>query len=148
MSSAFSQNFYKLTNPGKYVGSKAPYYRSSWELTVFSMCDKNPNIVSWASEPMKLPYICPLTKKQTYYIPDLIIEYVDNDGKHHVELVEIKPRSQTYAESIGKNKYNETQYIKNQAKWQVAIAFCKSNNIRFRVINEDDIYVGMPKRKR
>jgi hypothetical protein len=67
--------------------------------------------------------------------------------RKHVELVEIKPAKQTIREKVGKNPYDQAQYVKNIAKWEAAAAWCKNKNIRFRVINEGDIFHN-PSKKR
>jgi hypothetical protein len=105
-----------------------------------SFCDNNPAIEQWASEPVKIPYRDPLTGKQTVYVPDFLIKYVDKNRKGHVEMIEIKPASQTLKEKVGKNPYNQAQYVKNMAKWEAASAWCRNQGIKFRVINEGDIF--------
>jgi hypothetical protein len=140
MSLKFSQGVYKLKNPAKYLGSRSPVYRSSWELTFMQFCDNNPAIQEWASECVKIPYRDPLTGKSTVYVPDFLINYIDKSGKTHVELVEIKPANQMLREKVGKNPYNQAQWIKNMAKWEAAGAWSRNRNIRFRVINQSDIF--------
>ena len=140
MSLKFAKGAYKVKNLEKYVGTKDPIYRSGWEHTFMLFCDNNPSVQQWASEPVRIPYKDPLTGKQTIYVPDFLITYVDRRQKKHVELVEIKPANQTLKEKVGKNVYNQAQYVKNQAKWQVAGAWCKQHGIKFRVINETDIF--------
>lgn len=147
MSLKFSKDFYKVRNPEKYVGSKVPMYRSSWELTFMLFCDNNPSIQQWASEPVKIPYRDPLTGKQTVYVPDFLISYVDKNQKKHVELVEIKPAKQTLREKVGKNPYDQAQYVKNMAKWEAASAWCKQQGIKFRIINENDIFHNPGKKR-
>lgn len=147
MSLTFSKDVYKIKNPEKYVGTRMPIYRSSWEMTFMMFCDNNPSIQQWSSEPVKIPYRDPLTGKQTVYVPDFLISYVDRNMKKHVELIEIKPASQMLKERVGKNSYNQAQFIKNQAKWESARAWCKQQNIQFRVINEHDIFYK-PNKKR
>lgn len=147
MSLRFSKDFYKVKNPEKYLGAKPPLYRSSWELVFMKFCDNNPSIQEWASEPIKIPYRDPLTGKQTVYVPDFLISYIDKNQKKHVELIEIKPAKQTLVERVGKNPYDQAQYIKNMAKWQAANAWCKNNNIKFRVINEGDIFINVSKKR-
>jgi hypothetical protein len=61
-------------------------------------------------------------------------------GKVHIELIEIKPASQAILERVGKNKYNQAQFVKNQAKWAAAQHWCRQQGIKFRVLNENDIY--------
>jgi hypothetical protein len=141
MSFKFAKDFYKIRNPEKYIGTKKPLYRSSWEMTFMMFCDNNPSIQEWASEPLQIPYRDPLTGKATVYVPDFLISYIDKNQKKHVELIEIKPKNQTFIENVGKNEYNQAQYIKNQAKWAAARQWCKNKGINFRVISSDDIYV-------
>jgi hypothetical protein len=138
--SRFAQGKYQLQNQEKYVGNKSPTYRSSWEYTFMRFCDTNPSIQKWASEAISIPYRCPITGKQTIYVPDFFIQYVDKDGKVHTELIEVKPRNQTLREKVGKNRNNQIEYIRNMAKWQAAQAWCKKQGIKFRIINEQDIF--------
>lgn len=140
MSLKFAKGQYTPKNPEKYIGLGVPMYRSSWELAVMRMCDTNPGIQQWASESVKIPYRDPLTGKNTIYVPDFLVVYVDRDQQKHAELWEIKPANQTIKERVGKNVYNQAQYVKNQAKWQVAQAWCKKHGLKFRVINEQDIF--------
>jgi hypothetical protein len=136
----FSQGIYKLKNPEKYLGGKSPTYRSSWEYTFMSFCDNNPAVQEWANESVKIPYRDPLTGKPTVYVPDFLVSYVDKNQNRHVELIEIKPANQMLREKVGKNPYNQAQYVKNVAKWAAAGAWCKRQGIKFRVINETDIF--------
>ena len=147
MSLKFSQGVYKIKNPDKYMGSKNPIFRSSWEHTFMSFCDNNPSVQQWASECVKIPYRDPLTGKNTVYVPDFLITYIDKHMKKHVELVEIKPANQMLKEKVGKNPYNQAQYVKNMAKWQAAQAWCKNQGISFRVISEADIFHNPGKKK-
>jgi hypothetical protein len=136
----FAKGSFKFKHPDKYIGTKIPYYRSSWEMTFMHMCDTNPAVQKWASEAVTIPYRDPLTNRNTIYLPDFFIQYVDKNNHIHNELIEIKPASQQILERVGKNKYNQAQFIKNQAKWAAASAYCKQNGLVFRVINENDIF--------
>lgn len=136
----FSKGRFILKNPDKYVGNREPLYRSSWEWHFMQMCDSHPNITNWASEGVKIPYLDPTTGRQTVYVPDFLIQYEDRYGKKKTELIEIKPANQMLKEKVGKNPYNQIQYVKNQAKWAAAGAWCKQNGILFRIINENDIF--------
>ena len=136
----FASGQFNLKNPDKYIGNKLPRYRSSWEFTIMTMCDTNPAIQKWASESIRIPYRDPLTGKQTIYVPDFFVNYIDRTGKQHAELWEVKPASQAYLENVGRSKTNQAQFIKNQAKWEVARAWCKQHGIIFRVISEGDIF--------
>ena len=147
MSLKFSQGVYKIKNPEKYVGAGSPRYRSSWEFTFMTFCDNNPSIQQWSSEPVRIPYRDPLTGKQTVYVPDFLIVYLDKNTRRHVEMIEIKPSNQMLREKVGKNPYNQAQFVKNQAKWAAAGNWCKQQNIAFRIINETDIFHNGSKRK-
>lgn len=140
MANKFAKGKFTMSNPSKYVGTKQPTYRSSWEWSFMRFCDTNPSIQKWASEAISIPYRDPLTGRQTIYVPDFFIQYVDKSQKMHVELIEIKPASQTILERVGKNKYNQAQFVKNQAKWAAANIWCKQQGIKFRIVNENDLF--------
>jgi hypothetical protein len=48
---------------------------------------------------------------------------------------------------VGKSQYNQQQYVKNMAKWEAAGAWCKQQGIKFRIVNEGDIFHQGGKRK-
>jgi len=129
-----------MTQPEKYVGTKIPTYRSSWEWSFMRFCDTNKSVQKWASEAINIPYKDPLTGRNTIYVPDFFIQYVDKNNKIIVELIEVKPASQTILERVGKNKYNQAQYVKNQAKWAAANIWCRQQGIKFRILNENDLF--------
>ena len=143
----FAQGRFEVKNPTKYVGKKAPLARSSWEFVMMKMLDEHDGVESWASESIQIPYRDPFTGRYTIYVPDFFIVYVDRNGKKHAELIEVKPLSQTKLENVGKSLYNQQQYIKNMAKWEAANAWCKQQGVRFRIINEGDIFHQGGKRK-
>jgi len=147
MSLRFAKSIYQVKNPEKYIGNKLPYCRSSWETTFCMFCDNNPSVQQWASEPVKIPYRDPLTGKPTVYVPDFLISYIDKNMKKHAELIEIKPANQMLIEKVGKNPYNQAQYVKNMAKWEAAAKWAKGQGIKFRVINEHDIFSNTKKSK-
>jgi hypothetical protein len=140
MASKFARGKFNMTQPEKYVGTKSPTYRSSWEFSFMRFCDTNKSVQKWASEAISIPYRDPLTGRQTIYVPDFFIQYVDKNNRMHVELIEIKPASQAILERVGKNKYNQAQFIKNQAKWTAATAWCKQQGIKFRILSENDLF--------
>ena len=129
-----------MTQPAKYVGTKVPTYRSSWEWSFMRFCDTNPSVQKWASEAINIPYRDPLTGRQTIYVPDFFIQYMDKNSKMHVELIEVKPASQAILERVGKNKYNQAQFVKNQAKWQAANIWCRPQGIKLRILSENDLF--------
>ena len=140
MANKFAKGKFTMTHPEKYVGTKIPTYRSSWEWSFMRFCDTNESVQKWASEAIQIPYRDPLTGRQTIYVPDFFIQYIDKNRHMHVELIEVKPASQTILERVGKNKYNQAQYVKNQAKWAAANIWCKQQGIKFRILNENDLF--------
>jgi hypothetical protein len=140
MASKFARGKFTMKHPQKYVGTKVPTYRSSWEWSFMNFCDNNENVQKWASEAIQIPYRDPLTGRQTVYVPDFFIQYMDKNQRVLVELIEIKPASQTILERVGKSKHNQMQFIKNQAKWAAAGIWCKQQGIKFRIVNENDLF--------
>ncbi len=138
--SKWARGKFALTNPTKYVGNHMPTYRSSWEFSFMTFCDKDPRILKWASEAVKIPYKDPFTGKATVYVPDFFIQYADKNGKMQVELIEVKPQSQTLLEKAGKSRYNQLQWAKNQAKWRNAQIWCSKQGIKFRILTENDLF--------
>jgi len=143
----FAQGKFTPKNPDKYVGTRNPHARSSWEFVFMKMLDEHPGVESWASESVQIPYRDPLTGKQTIYVPDFFVVYKNRTGAKKAELVEVKPSNQTIREKVGRSRYNQEQYVKNLAKWEAATAWCKQQGIKFRVINEGDIFHQGSKRK-
>ena len=146
MASKFSQGVFTPKHPEKYAGIGQPIFRSSWELTVMRMFDTNPNITSWASEPIKIPYVNPFTGKHTVYVPDFIVTYVDKDNKSHTEIIEVKPAKETFLEQA-KSARDKAALALNTYKWAAAQSFAKAHGMSFRVLNENNIY-NNPSRKR
>lgn len=134
------KNKFKPKNPQKYVGNKLPIFRSSWELQFMKLCDDNRQIKAWASEGIKIPYIDPFTGKRRTYIPDFLVQYIDNNGNQITELIEIKPLSQSSVKAAKRSKRNQYAAIINEAKWASARQFCKEAKIVFRVLTEKDIF--------
>ena len=66
--------------------------------------------------------------------------YIDKKGKQKVELIEVKPASQSFHERVGKSRQNQSAFVVNQAKWSAANAWCKQKGIFFRIVTEDDIF--------
>lgn len=137
--SKYATGKYKIRNPSKYMGNHLPTYRSSWEFTFCAFCDNNPAVIQWASEAITIPYRNPVTGKNTIYVPDFLIVYVDANKKLHTELVEIKPMKEVTMETA-KTLRDKYSVAINMAKWAAADAWCRANNMRFRVVTEYDIF--------
>ena len=142
----FMQGKYVVQEATKYVGKKEPTYRSSWELAFMRMCDSHPNITKWASENVKIPYRSPLDGKYHNYVPDFMVQYTDKNGSQHVELIEITPSTQTSLKNA-RSRGDAMQTALNAAKWTAAQEWCQRKGIRFKVINEDQIFRNNKPRK-
>jgi len=139
MARNYAQGKFQLKNPAKYIGARQPTYRSGWEMVFMQFCDNNPSIVQWSSESIQIPYRNPFTGKQTIYIPDFLIIYIDKNQKTHGEVIEIKPSTETTMESA-KSTRDQAYVVLNMAKWQAAQAWCKNQGLKFRVVTENEIF--------
>lgn len=137
--SKYAQSTYIVKNKEKYVGRKSPFYRSSWECTFMMFCDNNPSVIQWASEPFMVPYRNPFTGKNTIYVPDFMIMYVDRNGQKHAEVIEVKPTKEIAIENA-RSVRDRAAVALNMAKWAAANEFCKNYGMRFRVVTEQDIF--------
>jgi hypothetical protein len=136
----YANGFYQILNSDKYVGNKVPRFRSSWEHSFMRFCDENPAILQWASEAINIPYKNPFTNRNTIYVPDFMIMYVNKNGEKNAELIEIKPSTQTTLEAAGRSVRDQAAAVLNMHKWQAAQAWCSQNGLRFRVLTENDIF--------
>jgi|SRR5210317_193163 hypothetical protein len=135
------KGLYKPTNPKKYVGNPNQIvYRSLLERRFMRYCDLNPDIEYWASEELPIRYYNPLDKKYHRYFPDFIIKTIKNDKF----VIEIKPSRQTAKPKTPKKKTKSYmresfEYIKNQAKWSAAKAYCEDKGMKFKLITEKEL---------
>jgi hypothetical protein len=137
-------------NPEKYLGDTSNIViRSSWEAYAFSFCDNNPNILSWCSEEIVIPYMKPffshgqLAMKPANYYPDIYVEYINEKGEFLRELIEVKPEKQSRpskARTQSTKFFENYTYIVNQAKWSAAMEWCKVRNIKFSVVTEKSLF--------
>ena len=133
------------SNPQKYVGDyKNIIYRSSWECKVMNWLDKNPDILSWASEETIVPYKSPVDGKWHRYFPDFIVKVRTKTNTLKTMMIEVKPKKQT--EPPEPRKRVTKQYITevatwgvNQAKWKAATEYCLDRNWEFKIITEEHL---------
>ena len=137
--SKWAQGVYQVINPKKYVGQGMPRSRSGWEHSFMRFCDTNDNIMQWASESIRIPYLHPLTGKMTTYVPDFLITYKTRDNTLRAELIEIKPKGQS-AITEGQKPRDRAVVAVNYAKWDAATKWCRNQGLTFRVITEDDMF--------
>lgn len=137
--SKWAQGVYEVVNRHKYVGLANPRYRSGWEHSFMRFCDTNDNILQWASESIKIPYLNPITGRQTIYVPDFLITYRTRDNTVRAELIEIKPRGQSMIME-GQKPRDRAVVAINMAKWHAATKWCQRQGLSFRVITEADMF--------
>lgn len=133
---------YKVKNPEKYKGNpNNVIYRSSWELKFFNYCDKNPDILQWASEEpfMVVPYKSPIDGKWHRYFPDVWIKTATDTF-----LIEIKPFKETQepkkrSRVTRKYLYEVKTWGINSNKWKAAQEFCEDRKWKFKIITEKEL---------
>tara|TARA_E500000318_G_C3544782_1_gene206146 strand:- start:377 stop:817 length:441 start_codon:yes stop_codon:yes gene_type:complete len=131
--------------PKKYKGNPSNIvYRSLWERKFMIYCDKNENILEWASEEIALPYRSPLDNRIHRYYPDFYIKVKESNGAIKKMLIEVKPKKQCIEPIRPKRKtkgyiYEVKEYARNQAKWKAAKDFCEDRQWEFKVITEDEL---------
>jgi hypothetical protein len=139
MARNYASGKFQIKNPTKYIGKGTPTYRSGWEFAFMQFCDNNPAVLQWASESVNIPYRNPFTNKNTIYVPDFLIIYVDKNNQKHAELIEVKPSTETTLEAA--RSVRDRAYVAlNMAKWQAATAWCKNQGLTFRVVTENEIF--------
>lgn len=138
---------FKPSNPKKYKGDPTNIiWRSTWELKFMQYCDKNENIIIWASEELWIPYKSPIDNRIHKYFPDFYIKYKNTSGKVLESLIEIKPAKQVKGPTPQKSKSKKyisevVEYAKNVAKWEAAKDFCADRKWEFKILTEHDLGV-------
>lgn len=132
---------YKPINREKYKGDPNNItWRSKWEYYCFKWADTSPNVKSWSSEEVVVPYIWDVDKRAHRYFIDMKITFTD--GK--TILLEIKPYKETqkpkYPGRKTKNYLNESMtYVKNQNKWKAADSYAKDRGWEFVIWTENEL---------
>lgn len=138
----FKQGIYKPKNPKKYNGTYPIIYRSGLELKSFRYLDNNPNIITWGSESVVVPYQSPADGKLHRYFVDLVAVLKTKSGEIKKLLIEVKPEKQTKPPTHSNKKkqstiiYENYQWAINQAKWTAAKSWCSSKGYLFIILNE------------
>ena len=139
------KGFFTPRNPQKYIGDPNNIiYRSSWECRVMDWLDRNPDIISWASEEMTVPYKSPVDGRFHRYFPDFLVKIKTKDGITKTMMLEIKPKHQTMPPEPQQRKTKK--YINevvtwgiNQAKWKAANEYCLDRGWEFKILTEDHL---------
>lgn len=149
--SKFAKGKFTPKNPQKYSGDPTNIiYRSGWELRLFKTLDKNPNVLSWASEEIVVPYISPVDNRYHRYFPDVVVKVKNKDGEIETIMIEVKPLAQTVEPKRPKRKTRRfleeaVTWEINKAKWLWAQDFCAKRGWKFRLMTEREL--GISKHK-
>lgn len=142
------KGLFKPQNPKKYLGDhKNIIFRSSYEAKLMKYLDEHPDVVSWASEEIAIPYISPVDGKQHRYFPDFYVKRRSKNGIIENVLIEVKPLAQTRLPEtknsrLTKRLIEETaRYAINQEKWKAAQYFCESHGWKFMIMTEKELGV-------
>lgn len=150
----YKQDIYKIKNKEKYIGTKEPYYRSSYEQRMMTFLDLSENVKKWSCdtethECLSIEYYLPTDKKMHRYFPDFYVEIIDKEGKLKKYIVEIKPKIELTPppkpkinnQKAMRRYYNlVNNYIKNTVKWETASRFCQHRGMEFKLITENDLF--------
>ena len=135
---------YYPSYPRKYKGDPTNIiYRSLWERKFMVYCDKNDNILEWASEEIAIPYRSPVDRVHRYF-PDFYMKVKERGGKVKRYVIEVKPAKQTKPPVKPKRQTKgyireAYEYAKNQAKWKMAKEFCADRQWVFKVVTEKEL---------
>ena len=141
----YHQGKYKIKNRDKYLGDPDNIvYRSSWELKVLQWLDNHPDVISFSSEEIIIPYVSPADGRYHRYFPDFFVKIRSKDGTIKSMILEVKPHAQAIEPvkktKITKRYINEVvTYGVNQAKWKAAEEYCKDRKWEFKVLTEHDL---------
>ena len=136
---------YYPSYPRKYKGDPTNIiYRSLWERKFMVYCDKNDNILEWASEEIAIPYRSPVDNRVHRYFPDFYMKVKERGGKIKRYVIEVKPAKQTKPPIKPKRQTKgyireAYEYAKNQAKWKMAREFCADRQWEFKVVTEKEL---------
>jgi len=141
------KGIFRAKNPAKYRGDHTNIvYRSRWELVLMMQLDKHPDVLSWSSEEVIIPYRSPIDNRYHRYFPDFLVKKRNKDGKIETVLIEVKPKAQTMPPK--KQKQKSKRYITevqtwgvNEAKWNAAEEYCKDRKWSFMIMTEDELGV-------
>ena len=131
--------------PRKYKGDPTNIiYRSLWERKFMVYCDKNQNILEWASEEIAIPYRSPIDNRVHRYFPDFYMKVKETNGRIKNYVIEVKPAKQTIPPKKPKRQTKgyireAYEYARNQAKWKMEKEFCADRQWEFKVVTEKEL---------
>jgi len=155
----YHQGLYIPENKDKVIklnGQGGIFFRSGLEKKLMIWLDRNPNIISYASEHIRIPYEKTDFNQKTQelqttshgYYPDFYYELKKSDGSISRVIAEVKPKSETMEPKVPINptskqlknlKYSLDMWNKNLSKWKAMIEYCERKGFEFIIITEDHL---------
>ncbi len=138
---------FKPKNGYKYLGNPTNIiYRSLWECKLMIYLDSHPDVISWASEEVVIPYRSPIDGRNHRYFPDFYVKRRIN-GKIKETIIEVKPSEYCKPpKMLATGKKPTKKYITevrrwgiNEAKWKAATEYCKDRGWDFKLMTEKDL---------
>jgi len=130
----------------KYKGTYPIIIRSSWERMMCQWLDSNPDVVEWSSEGHIIYYYDPVQMKKRRYYPDFFAKILNKNREPIKYIIEVKPHKETIPPRVTKKQskktklYNESTYLRNQAKFKAATEYCKKMGYHFSILTEKQLF--------
>ena len=139
-------NFIPIT-PNKYIGRYPIICRSQWERSFCVWIDKNPSVVEWSSESIKIGYYDPITKKRRTYYPDYYVVIKDKNNIIVEYVIEVKPYKDTIPPTDKNQRksqktrlYESKAWATNRAKWRSAESYCNKMGFIWTILTEKELF--------
>jgi len=148
--SRFRQGYFTPANIEKYIGDPSKIiYRSSWEHRFCTYCDTTPEILSWSSEPVGIPYLSPIDNRQhTYFVdfymkiqkPDEILEYLVEIKPSKMLKIPVMKEGLSTIKRLKEYNQNAKDWVVNRSKFLAAEEFARINNKKFIIVTEEFLF--------
>lgn len=106
--------------------------------------DSHPDVLSWGSEEIAIPYRSPIDGRVHRYFPDFVVKKRNRDSKVETLMIEVKPAAQTRPPTPQKSRTRK--YLSevhtwgvNSAKWKAAQEFCADRMWKFVIMTEKEL---------
>jgi len=146
----FKQGTFHPINKGKCLNPDNISFRSGLESQLMVILDKNPNIISWGSENVIIPYFKKAENRWARYFVDFYVKIkLGENVKEYI--IEVKPEKFTKPPTTNGNKkkstilYEQVTYLTDSNKWEAAKKWCddqklkNKRDIEFMIITEKNI---------
>ena len=141
----FIQGYFRPTNQRKLLKpTEAIIYRSSYELQFCRICDTNPVIKFWQSEPIQIQYYDPVKCVNRAYYPDYII-VTESQGKVNKTIIEVKPLTfitkpeypkKVTAQTLKGYNFRLRIFVTNMAKMKAAKTYAEARGMTYSFLTD------------